>query len=173
EGGRSGVIRTRDPLIPTQVRYQAALHSEALNPLALWGFRRKPRRDENGTSGIVWRQTARKVPSKFQRCSLGGPAPSAGLAAVGDIGGHFLVIGLQGVFSQLIVNRLACRRASSKTGKCLGEANLWMAGAIPNSRSTAQEWIHDYAQGRLSDRQPCQRLDQSQASFGAGAPRAA
>ena len=29
ETGRSGVIRTRDPLIPNQVRYQAALHSDA------------------------------------------------------------------------------------------------------------------------------------------------
>ena len=26
--GRSGVIRTRDPLVPNEVRYQAALHSD-------------------------------------------------------------------------------------------------------------------------------------------------
>ena len=30
-GGRRGGIRTRDPLHPMQVRYQAALHAEALN----------------------------------------------------------------------------------------------------------------------------------------------
>lgn len=29
--GRNGGIRTRDPLHPMQVRYQAALHSEDLN----------------------------------------------------------------------------------------------------------------------------------------------
>ncbi len=31
DGGRRGGIRTRDPLHPMQVRYQAALHAEALN----------------------------------------------------------------------------------------------------------------------------------------------
>jgi hypothetical protein len=33
--GRSGVIRTLDPLVPNEVRYQAALHSELK-----WGFYR-------------------------------------------------------------------------------------------------------------------------------------
>ena len=31
DGGRRGGIRTRDPLHPMQVRYQAALHAEASN----------------------------------------------------------------------------------------------------------------------------------------------
>jgi hypothetical protein len=30
--GRSGVIRTRDPLVPNEVRYQAALHSANQRP---------------------------------------------------------------------------------------------------------------------------------------------
>ena len=40
--GRGGGIRTRDPLHPMQVRYQAALHAEAFNYMTIlqeyWAF---------------------------------------------------------------------------------------------------------------------------------------
>ena len=41
--GRSGGIRTHDPLTPSQVRYRAALRSEPEKALEYKGFSRKPK----------------------------------------------------------------------------------------------------------------------------------
>ena len=43
--GRRGGIRTRDPLHPMQVRYQAALHAEALHYTARLRLNREQRTD--------------------------------------------------------------------------------------------------------------------------------
>ena len=42
ENGRSGGIRTHDPLTPSQVRYRAALRSEPGKALECKGIFRKP-----------------------------------------------------------------------------------------------------------------------------------
>src|SRR5690606_11206996 len=46
--GRSGGIRTHDPLTPSQVRYRAALHSEPRKALYSQGLRSKRRIGRNG-----------------------------------------------------------------------------------------------------------------------------
>ena len=42
DDGRSGEIRTPDPLVPNQMRYQAALHSEALRRIRFQALPRNP-----------------------------------------------------------------------------------------------------------------------------------
>ena len=51
--GRSGRIRTCDPLIPNQVRYQAALHSDEARPVVSQGVKRK---GENRGRNRKWEQ---------------------------------------------------------------------------------------------------------------------
>ncbi len=63
KAGRSGRIRTCDPLIPNQVRYQAALHSEAvtLHCLEISARERNPRnraRSQDGRAEAVPRPMA-------------------------------------------------------------------------------------------------------------------
>src|SRR5690606_13329597 len=50
--GRSGGIRTHDPLTPSQVRYRAALHSEPRKALYSRGVRSKSRVREKPRIGI-------------------------------------------------------------------------------------------------------------------------
>lgn len=45
--GRSGEIRTPDPLVPNQMRYQAALHSEALRRIRFQTREGNPRNEKN------------------------------------------------------------------------------------------------------------------------------
>lgn len=47
KNGRSGEIRTPDPLVPNQMRYQAALHSEALRRIRFQTREGNPRNEKN------------------------------------------------------------------------------------------------------------------------------
>lgn len=73
--GRSGEIRTPDPLVPNQMRYQAALHSESLRAIGFRALEGNPRNDKNGTNAIQWQGVARKVqPAAVLGTSIASPA---------------------------------------------------------------------------------------------------
>ena len=46
------------------MRYQAALHSDALRAIEFTAFRRNPYLDECGTNGLPWRTVDRKCHEK-------------------------------------------------------------------------------------------------------------
>lgn len=51
-------------MVPNQMRYQTALHSEALRAIEFKAFERKGRKHENGTNGLPWRTVDQKSHAK-------------------------------------------------------------------------------------------------------------
>ena len=70
ENGRSGGIRTHDPLTPSQVRYRAALRSEPRKPLYNQRLERKRENAawiEKGTNGVEKYAWELKVRRDFRK----------------------------------------------------------------------------------------------------------
>jgi hypothetical protein len=64
--GRSGRIRTCDPLVPNQMRYQTALRSVS-KICGFWPISRFRARGKSGTNGIQWQPAELKIPRKVPR----------------------------------------------------------------------------------------------------------
>ena len=70
--GRGAQIRTGDPLLPKQVRYQAALHPDPRITRVFWLFKQALKSTEVELSGHCWREIPPQIPPPPNFSGRGG-----------------------------------------------------------------------------------------------------